>query len=87
MNHKASSHIIVLDFSKAFGSVPHGRLFLKLEHVGVRGTLLHWVRGFLNDQEQRVIADGQNNVGQGTSSIWCSPRVYPWTTVVPYLHE
>ena len=34
-------------------------LLLKLEHVGVRGTLLHWVRGFLNDQEQRVIIDGQ----------------------------
>ena len=57
--HKASSHIIFLDFSKAFDSVPHRRLLLKLEHIGVRGTLLHWVRGFLSNREQRVIIDGQ----------------------------
>jgi len=38
---------------------PYTRLLLKLEHVRVRGTLLHCVRCFLNDQEQRVIVDGQ----------------------------
>jgi len=58
-DRKASSHIIFLDFSKAFDSVPHRRLLLKLEHIGVRGTLLHWVRGFLSNREQRVIIDGQ----------------------------
>ena len=52
------TYIFVLLQSIQFSS-PYTRLLLKLEHVGVRGTLLHWVRGFLNDQEQRVIVDGQ----------------------------
>jgi len=67
---KASSHIIFLDFSKAFDLVPHRRLLLKLEHIGVRGTLLHWVRGFLSNREQRVIIDGQmSDWAQVTSGV------------------
>ena len=35
---------ILLDFSKAFDKVPHTRLALKLEHYGVRGNNLSWIR-------------------------------------------
>ena len=55
---KASSHVVFLDFCKAFDSVPHRRLLLKLEHIGVRGTLLRWIKAFLSDREQRVFVDG-----------------------------
>ena len=45
-------------------------MLLKLEHIGVRGTLLHWVRGFLSNQEQRVIIDGQmSDWAQVTSGV------------------
>jgi len=48
IDHKAISHIIsiFLDFCKAFDSVPHRRLLLKLEHIKVTGTLFHWISGF-----------------------------------------
>jgi hypothetical protein len=37
---------VLLDFSKAFDKVPHERLLTKLDHYGVRGNLLHWIRSF-----------------------------------------
>ena len=52
IDSKASSHVVFLDFCKA---VPHRRLLLKLEHIGIRGTLLHWIEAFLSDHEQRVL--------------------------------
>ena len=53
-----STHIIYLDFSKAFDTVPHQRLLLKLDHIGIRGELLEWIRGFLSNRKQRVLCDG-----------------------------
>ena len=65
---------ILLDFSKAFDKVDHEGLLLKLEHLGIRGSLLDWTRSFLIDRTQRVVVDGkestpsnvQSGVPQGT---------------------
>ena len=46
-------------FSKAFDSVPHERLLLKLEAFGVRGHLLQWIRCFLTNRLQRVVINGK----------------------------
>ena len=56
-----SSHAVFLDFSKAFDSVPHQRLLLKLKHIGIRGRNLKWIEAFLTDREQRVIIQGQSS--------------------------
>ena len=49
---------LYLDFSKAFNSVPHQRLLLKLYACGVRGKLLDWVKAFLTGRRQRVTVCG-----------------------------
>ena len=49
---------ILLDFSKVFDKVDHEGLLLKLEHLGIRGPLLNWVRSFLIGRDQRVVVDG-----------------------------
>jgi hypothetical protein len=46
---------IYLDFRKAFDTVPHARLLYKLHHLGIRGHLLTWIRGFLTGRRQRVV--------------------------------
>ena len=43
----SSVHCFLWDFSKAFDSVSHKCLLLKLEALGVTGQLLQWIRCFL----------------------------------------
>ena len=50
---------ILLDFSKAFDKVLHKRLALKLDHYGVRGNTLSWIKSFLADQTHKVILNGK----------------------------
>ena len=50
--------IAILDFSKAFDSVPHCRLFSKLGQYGICGTVQNWLHSFLSDQYQRVVVNG-----------------------------
>lgn len=42
--------VIYLDYAKAFDKVPHKRLLLKLEHLGIRGKLLTWIENFLTSR-------------------------------------
>ena len=57
---------VLLDFSKAFDRVPHERLLRKLDHIGVRGVLLDWIRDFLSRRTQRVVLEGE---GSYTSNV------------------
>lgn len=45
---------IYLDYRKAFDSVPHQRLLLKVKEAGIRGNLLNWIESFLTQRSQRV---------------------------------
>jgi hypothetical protein len=54
----SSTDVVILDFSKAFDSVPHERLKSKLHFYGVRGQTLKWIDAFLSNRRQRVILNG-----------------------------
>ena len=60
-----STHAIFLDLAKAFDSVPHRRLLIKLNHIGVRDQVLKWIESFLIGRMQRVVVNGR-------SSPWAS---------------
>ena len=47
--------IIFLDFSKAFDTVAHRRLIIKLPTFGIVDKMLEWIRAFLSGRTQRVI--------------------------------
>ena len=49
---------IYLDFSKAFDSVPHNRLLIKLRKLGMCENVINWFSSFLSDRYQRVCIDG-----------------------------
>ena len=51
--------IVYLDFSKAFDKVPHQRLLLKCQGLGIRGNVLAWIADWLVDRKQRVVLNGQ----------------------------
>ena len=50
--------VIYLDFSKAFDSVPHGRLLHKLSLLGIQGSLHAWFTDYLSSRSKRVVIDG-----------------------------
>ena len=52
---KSPVDAVYLDFSKAFDSVPHERLMMKLAGYGVRDKLLRWIKNFLSNRFQRVV--------------------------------
>ena len=53
-----SCHCLFLDFAKAFDSVPHQRLLLKLRSLGICSQLLRWICSFLTTRSQRVVVNG-----------------------------
>ena len=49
---------IIIDFSKAFDLVPHGRLLTKIANSGVDSRVVVWIRVFLLGRMQRVSVGG-----------------------------
>ena len=50
--------VIYTDFSKAFDSVAHKSLLIKLERIDITGDLLRWIKSFLRDRTQCVNVEG-----------------------------
>ena len=62
--------IVYLDFKKAFDSIPHERLLLKMKGYGIVGKTLQWVRSFLTGRKQRVrVGNSYSNETEVTSGI------------------
>ena len=57
-NSKSQIDVAIIDFSKAFDTVPHAGLLGKLEHYGIDSKILLWITNFLNNRKQRVVVDG-----------------------------
>ena len=55
---KLQTDVGVLDFSRAFDTVPHQRLFGKIAHLGIQGTTLKWIEAFLTNRTMQVVVDG-----------------------------
>ena len=52
------SDIVYLDLAKAFDSVSHQRLLLKLSRYGVSGKLLQWFESYLGGRGQQCLVHG-----------------------------
>ena len=51
------THVILLDFSKAFDKVPHQRLLSKFHFYGIQNSTLNWISSFLTNRRQQVTID------------------------------
>ena len=53
--------VILLDFSKAFDTVPHQRLLQKLRKYGIRNHTLNWISSFLTNRTHHVVVNGSTS--------------------------
>ena len=49
----AETDTVYIDFRKAFDSVPHNELLLKLWNIGISGSLWKWFRSYLNKRSSK----------------------------------
>ena len=74
LNYRTQTDVVIMDFSKAFDTVPHNRLLLKCAKYGVTGKINNWLSAFLKNRNQRVVVGGdyskwvevESGVPQGT---------------------
>jgi hypothetical protein len=61
LDNRSSMDMIIMDFSKAFDTVPHNRLLHKLCNYGITGRTHTWISNFLTERKQRVVVDGDHS--------------------------
>ena len=61
LDHGKQTDVLLLDFSKAFDTVPHKRLLKKLDHYGIHGQLIKWIESWLCGRTQTVVVKGSQS--------------------------
>ena len=68
INNKEICIVTFIDFSKAFDTVNHEILFLKLRNLGIRGNTLKLLQNYLENRKQKKIV---NNTESDYNEITC----------------
>ena len=69
LNNKLQVDMIILDFSKAFDTVPHNRLLNKLDRYAIRNKTHTWIANFLKYRKQRVVIGGEHSTWTEVMSV------------------
>ena len=68
LNYSQQLDTILLDFSKAFDKVNHHKLLIKMDHYGIRGKLLDWMKDFLSERTQQMVVNGESSTKEKVTS-------------------
>ena len=61
LDNQLQTDLILLDFSKAFDTVPHKRLLAKLQHYKIDNHVWAWTQSWLTQRTQSVVVDGASS--------------------------
>ena len=61
LDRRTPLDMIIMDFSKAFDTVPHKRLLHKLRNFDITGNTHKWITTFLTQRKQRVVVEGEHS--------------------------
>ena len=68
-NKGVQTDVAILDFSKAFDTIPHDKLLQKLRAYGIHGPLLAWLSNFLSDRTMQVLCVEQSSDAHVESGV------------------
>ena len=68
LDNRFRTDVFLIDFSKAFDTVPHKRLLAKLRHYGIRNKTLDWIQSFLTGRTQCVHINGERSTWLNVTS-------------------
>ena len=68
LDHGRQTDVLLLDFSKAFNTIPRKCLLKKLDHYGICGQLIKWIESWLCGRIQTVVNGTQSSPVTVTSS-------------------
>ena len=85
-NNRNLTDIAFLDFFKAFDSVPHERLLLKLERHSINGSALQWFRSCLNRLDA-MRRPAWHLLFLVSSFILSTPGNNPWTRLIHFIRK
>ena len=61
LDKRVRTDVLLIDFSKAFDTVPHNRLLHKFNYYGIGGKTHKWVKNFLINRSQCVQVSGERS--------------------------
>ncbi len=62
LNNNTRTDVVYFDFAKAFDSVNHDIILMKLKsEFGIDGILLKFIQNYLRDRKQRVVIGGSQS--------------------------
>ena len=76
-NQNIQTDVVIMDFAKAFGKVPHQHLLYKLKYYGISDN---WISEFQTDRTQTVVLEGEMS-----SKAPVTPGVHHGTVLGPIL--
>ncbi len=78
--------VVFLDVTRAFDSVNHRYLYIKLDSYGVHPKIIEWVRSFLTHRSFRVPVHYAFSL-PFSAGQWCSSRISHWASPVSAIRQ
>ena len=80
-DERMASHVVLLDYRKAFDHVDHTVLVNKCKMYGLPGFIIRWIGYFLSDRSQRVrlgqeLSDWVHLKGSIPQGTWLGPLLF-----------
>ena len=66
---KQQTDLVILDFSKAFHTVPHKNLLFNRSKNGITGNINKRIQSFLVHRKQQVIVEGETSMPYSVGSV------------------